>query len=86
MHTAHQLAPLAAAFAPEAYAQWAQQARESAVLGILKRPDGLAAVRTVNSLRDECNSLHSLAQWLVWLRGALTACGLWSHLKEERFG
>jgi ATP-dependent helicase/nuclease subunit B len=53
---------------------------------IQKNPDWLAAVQTVNALRDGCKSPRSLAQWLVWLRGALTACGLWSHLEEEGAG
>jgi ATP-dependent helicase/nuclease subunit B len=53
---------------------------------IQKNVARMEAVQKINDLRDGSKGLRTLAQWLGWLRSALTMCGLWSLLEADGAG
>ena len=78
-----QLDGLEAALRREQVRDWRHVA---ALPRIQKNTEWLAAVQAINDLRDGSKGLRTLAQWLTWLRGALSACGLWALLEQEGAG
>jgi ATP-dependent helicase/nuclease subunit B len=46
----------------------------------------LAAIQAVEDVRTGSKGRHTLAQWLGWLRSALTACGIWPTLETDAAG
>jgi ATP-dependent helicase/nuclease subunit B len=61
--------------------------RHAANSDSVRRSEDLAAtLQAIELVRSGAKGQHTLAQWLGWLRSALTSCGMWQVLETDAAG